>query len=289
MFIRTALILVALVYPCTLFGQHDLPSDSLAYTVNFDCGGFGSGFLVRTDTKVYLVTARHALFTEGPVPRKLRCEVAGMDQHSPTSMDRRRGNWFMMDMKQLQNNAKASETNDVAVVKIGDVVSSGGPQKAIQTEFLPLYSPNSPKVSKQEWIQFDPGAGLVEHVDKLVALRVDSVETLQQVEIGDSIYVFGSQAQLGYRNRYSLTTTCHSLEVASCRRRITVRVLDCLVFPGNSGGPVIGVKHEKHRDRVVVLGVVVQFVPVVLENAPSKNSGYSIAEPMDAVLQLLRN
>lgn len=289
MFRYVSIILLTLLSSGLLVGQRNLPSDSLAYTVNFDCGGLGSGFLLRTDTKVYLVTARHALFTEPPAPRKLRCETAGMDQHSPTSMDRRRRNWFMMDIQQLQSNVKVSDTNDVAVIEIGDVVSSA-PANPIQTEFLQLYSPNSPKTAKPEWVHFANGVGLQEHVDKLLAFRLDSVEMLQQVGVGDSIYVFGYPSSIGIPQKIQLDYNMPLVRTGIVSQKNNSPrniVLDCFAFPGNSGGPVVGVKHEKHGDKVIILGIVVQFVPVVLENALLKNSGYSIAEPMDSVLELL--
>jgi hypothetical protein len=66
-------------------------------------------------------------------------------------------------------------------------------------------------------------------------------------------------------------------------------VLDCPVYPGNSGGPAIEVDPEGLGYRLRVVGVVSEFVPFA-DSAKYismlSNSGYSIATPMDFVLEL---
>jgi len=73
-------------------------------------------------------------------------------------------------------------------------------------------------------------------------------------------------------------------------------VLDCMTFHGNSGGPVLEVISQGIGNRFRVIGVVSQYVPVAETwvnttqsylNMQLYKSGYSIAEPMDPVLELV--
>jgi hypothetical protein len=74
-------------------------------------------------------------------------------------------------------------------------------------------------------------------------------------------------------------------------------MLDCPVYQGNSGGPVLETDYEGLTWRAWVIGVVIQSVPYedIWENKRQgytdetlSNSGYSIAAPMDGVLALTR-
>ena len=46
--------------------MRNLPEDNLAYSIliKFDTGSSASGFFLRADNKLFLVTARHVLFDE---------------------------------------------------------------------------------------------------------------------------------------------------------------------------------------------------------------------------------
>lgn len=294
--------------PCILAAQGELPNDSLAYTVDVECGGYGSGFFLRTDSNVYLVTARHVIFSEPqttppqqgqskgsspPVPRQLLCQLAGLDQHSAGQQDRRRRNWFMVDMKALMQNdeIKLSETADVATIHIGTIAPIAGT--------LPLSSPDSKEKPKPQWVNFVSGVELVEHVESLLAFRLESLQRWEQIATGDDIYVFGYPKSIGIPQNLQL-----DYNLPLVRKGIVAQednsprnvVLDCLVFPGNSGGPVIKITHSQSKSAVLVIGIVTQYVPIqeLWANALLKythyqvhNSGYSIAEPIDNVLELV--
>jgi hypothetical protein len=68
-----------------------------------------------------------------------------------------------------------------------------------------------------------------------------------------------------------------------------------MTFHGNSGGPVLEVIRHGFQNQFQVVGVVSQYVPVAETwinttqsyfNLQLYNSGYSIAEPMDFVIEL---
>ena len=74
-------------------------------------------------------------------------------------------------------------------------------------------------------------------------------------------------------------------------------VLDVPLYKGNSGGPVLEVEQVSAFEvRFPVIGVVSQFIPYAEEwvnvkhgysNIQISNSGYSVAIPMDSVLELI--
>jgi len=78
-------------------------------------------------------------------------------------------------------------------------------------------------------------------------------------------------------------------------------ILDCPVYAGNSGGPVlqveqVGLRAQGLQIEFAVIGVVAEFVPVAEEwlnkthgysNFEIGNSGYSVATPMDFVLEII--
>jgi hypothetical protein len=76
-------------------------------------------------------------------------------------------------------------------------------------------------------------------------------------------------------------------------------VLDCPSFPGNSGSPVLEAKEEGIGSRKFrIIGVISEFVPSEeigtntrynYSNSTILNSGYSVATPIDSVLELLDN
>lgn len=68
-------------------------------------------------------------------------------------------------------------------------------------------------------------------------------------------------------------------------------ILDCPVYPGNSGGPVIEIDQAGALSRrYMIIGIVDQYVPYADGGRTftiMANSGYSIIIPMDFVLELV--
>lgn len=81
-----------------------------------------------------------------------------------------------------------------------------------------------------------------------------------------------------------------------------VIVVDCPVYPGNSGGPVITQKIINQDngifEKTELIGLVSEFIPFVeywenkrygYSNTTINNSGFSIVEPMDEILNLINS
>jgi hypothetical protein len=77
-------------------------------------------------------------------------------------------------------------------------------------------------------------------------------------------------------------------------------ILDCPAYQGNSGGPVIQIEMDDKNFLMThfnIIGVVSQFIPFTdiwlnirerYSNMTMLNSGYSIATPMDVVLEIAK-
>ena len=85
--------------------------------------------------------------------------------------------------------------------------------------------------------------------------------------------------------------------VAGTNDQTKTIILDCPAYGGNSGGPVLEVGQEHSGARKFrPIGLVSQFVPAIgrwvnepdgYTNTNVYNSGYTVATPMDFVLELV--
>ena len=117
--------------------------------------------------------------------------------------------------------------------------------------------------------------------------------------MGNDVYVLGYPSSIGIQQQPQIEYNSPLLRkgiVAGMNETNKTIVLDCLTFFGNSGGPVVQTVHEGLTTKFDVIGVVSQYIPFTetwvnmtlnYSNMQVHNSGYSIAEPMDSVLELI--
>jgi S1-C subfamily serine protease len=163
-----------------------------------------------------------------------------------------------------------------------------------QTELL-SYS-KDPSDQKNNLIALDFEALQAENLG-IVGVSIENVKTFDQVLIGNDVLVFGYPTSLGLQAQPQLDLHRPLLRkgiVAGQNLQRKSIVLDCPVYQGNSDGPVIQVESknllEKHFSVIEVIG---EFVPFVDQGQRStfitlNNSGYSIATPMDFVMELAK-
>ena len=120
-----------------------------------------------------------------------------------------------------------------------------------------------------------------------------NVKKYNEVLVGNQVFVFGYPVSIGIRDVPQLDLRHPLLRsgiVAGLNRATKAIVIDCAVYPGNSGGPVVQVEHKGLPSYFEVIGVVSQFVPFQEMagqfNRLLTNSGYAMVVPMDAVLEL---
>jgi hypothetical protein len=250
-----------------------IPDDNLGYPALITGPNFtGSGFYFNTNNATFLVTAKHVLFDRKT--GKLLSNTVEVRSYSKDPADRN-PNVLELDLTALE--VKAHATQDVSVVKIlniGEVKpSTTAPADATVLPGVQIKAVNSKGV---------------------VGVGPDVVKLFDQILVGNNVILFGYPTSLDLKELAQLDPLRPLLRrglVAGQNFEKRSVVLDCPVYPGNSGGPVVEIDPEGLGYRLFVIGVVSEFVPFA-DSAKyftmASNSGYSIATPMDFVLVLTR-
>jgi S1-C subfamily serine protease len=283
------LVLAFLIAPAVeAEAAREIPDDNLAYPVliNIRDGG-GSGFFIRIGPTQYFVTAKHVLFKDAVAPEsELRSDSAELISYSRDPREAAR-NRFYLNLKALRaaGRLKAHPSRDVAVIEIAKVDSA----KDVQTSTGELPGMRTlPNVTMKE----STSTGIV-------SAPREGLRLYNEVVVGNEVIVFGYPSSLGLKELPQLDLSRPLLRrgvVAGLNAELRSIVLDCPVYPGNSGGPVLQADQETAGRTLRVIGVVSQFVPFVANTEGSLaslpvaillNSGYSIATPIDFVLELI--
>jgi hypothetical protein len=262
-----------------------IPDDNLAYPVliilKTKSGatiGFGSGVYFGTAGAEYLVTAKHVIAQGLPDEKTHQAEVPDLvlqlvsyskDLPTPERI------LLSVDFKMLldKGDVRAHKTRDVAVVKVGALKEQ--PDHSLMTFF-------SPGVTKVEFA--DSG---------LVTATMLAVRKFDQVLVGNDAILYGYPVSLGLPDTQQFDPLRPLLRKALIAAKDPQKrlIIDGPVYRGNSGGPVFQIEPEGTDINFYLVGVMTEFVPLT-EKGPDfmmlLNSGYSIAEPMDFVLELIQ-
>jgi hypothetical protein len=258
-----------------------IPEDNLAYPilVTNESGQTGSGFYLNTDTSQFFVTARHVLFKENS-DELLSRKVTLLSYPKDPSSDAK--NIFVLDTYVLNKDGQIAPhaSKDVVVVHVGG--SEPGQPTVVQT----VAGVTIQATSNSAVI----GVGVPE-----------TVKRFEEVLVANEVFVFGYPTSLGLQNIPQIDYQRPLLRkgiVAGTNRKTKTIILDCPVYPGNSGGPVMEVEKTDSGLMFRAIGVVSQFVPAAemwlnttygYTNLSMGNSGYSVAVAMDFVLELMEN
>jgi hypothetical protein len=259
--------------------MRDIPDDNLAYPIliELESGSSGSGFFVRLEDRLYFVSAKHVLYNEKGNLRakkaKLTCQSKDINDDSTYE--------YTVDFTILSKsgNIYPHETKDVVAFLMSTVrkEESGSYKSSTISGIDRIHVGKSP----------------------LVAVTVDSIKLIDQVFISNDVFLYGYPSSIGLKSLPQFDYLKPLLRkgiVANVNKQSGNIILDCPVYYGNSGGPVI----ETHQDGNIVyhkvIGVVSQFIPFVEEWKNTKsghtqvelsNSGYSVAVAMDYVYEII--
>jgi Trypsin-like peptidase domain len=273
--------------------QRAIPDDNLAYPVLIHGkADMASGFYLNNATATFLVTAKHVLFDL----KTNKLIDSQLDLLSYSKNPSESGRCLLtLDLAVLDKagNVKADPSEDVALIKIATFTGtspSGTPAPVSNA----TQSTPPPRM-----MQFVAGVTMKENTaNGIVGVSLDNVKTFAQVLVGNDIFVFGYPSSLGLQELPQLDLLHPLLRkgiVAGENINSRSIVLDCPVYQGNSGGPVLEADHQGFGVHFSIIGVVIQSVPYAdlwvnarqhYVNTTLLNSGYSIAAPMDAVLKL---
>ena len=251
-----------------------IPDDNLAYPVLITLaqGGSGSGFFLNTSHSEFFVTAKHVLFGNTGALVAPACSLVSYARDPNENAK----NEFHLDLQQLNvaGQAVAHSTADVAVVRIGTVHD---------TAVTPL-----------------PGVTVATVAPSgILGVAEQSVRTFSDVLVANEVFIFGYPTSIGLKNVPQIDYERPLLRkgiIAGKNEGLKTLILDCPVYWGNSGGPVLEVESQGLTKRFKVVGVVSQLIPLVetwknetqgYQNIDVSNSGYSVASPMDPVMELV--
>jgi hypothetical protein len=271
--------------------QRAIPDDNLGYPVLIsltDCGNNfpgekASGLFLTVGPDFYLATARHVLLFQqlgGPLT-PVPCKKAELSSYSRNPKEAQQ-NRLTLDLEQLRGAGKIKwhPTHDVALIQIGSATAAAADH------------PGS--------LSLLPGA----HLDQLapsglLSANVDTgTRKLDDVLVSNDAYVLGYPSSIGFQQPqvdYTVPLLRKGI-IAGVNNANKTIVLDCMTFQGNSGGPVLEAIHSAFENQIYVVGLISQWVPVPERwdnttfgyfNIQLHNSGYSIAEPMDPILELV--
>jgi S1-C subfamily serine protease len=248
-----------------------MPDDNLAYPVliTLKTGG-GSGFYLNAKTAIYLVTAKHVLF----------------DPNTGKLLDTTFDLWSYS--KDLSDSTPNSFTVDTGVVGADSIIRH--PSEDVAILKVASVDPNTPGL-----IHYLPGI-IVHTMAKAGILGVgpDAIKKFNEVLIGNAVIVLGYPTSLGLQTIPQIDSHRPLLRkgiVAGLNPGTHSIILDCPVYFGNSGGPVIEVDPEGLGFRFKIIGIVSQYVPYADGGKTfliMANSGYSVSTPMDYVLELIK-
>jgi hypothetical protein len=260
--------------------QAYLPADNLAYPVQIVVsGGGGTGFFVRRDRDLFLVTARHVLF-DAQTGRLLASEFT----LRALSKDIKEAAVTVIHVNaaQLQESRQIREDHvrDVAVVRLGGV--------------------------RPDHIDSTPGVVISERSKGgIIVAPFEYLTRYADVDVSIQIFMFGypSVGLAGYAQIDAARPLVRGGIVAGLNAALKTIIIDAPVNHGNSGGPVVQLSRT---NRLRIIGIATQYIPVPEDVLPTKppaaagaaqpsspavlalgNSGYGVVASADAIIDLI--
>jgi S1-C subfamily serine protease len=257
-----------------------LPEDNLAYPVQVLAqGGGGTGFFVRRDRDLFLVTARHVLvnpLTEQPWAPEATLRALSKDLKETAVTVIHLNSGQLEDGRQIRTDA----VRDVAVVRLGTLTSDG--------------------------MNTTPGVVVTDRSKGgIIVAPFEYLTRHNAVDISSQIFMLGYPS-IGVTGAAQIDRTrplVRSGIVAGVNAALKTIIIDAPVNHGNSGGPVVQLSRT---NRLRIIGIATQFVPVpedVLALNPDSasgppdsssrtllalgNSGYGVVASADAIIDLI--
>ncbi len=249
-----------------------LPDDNLAYPVliTLRSGGTGSGFYLNTKSEIYLVTAKHVLFNQKTgIPLDTSFELLSYSK----DVSDQTPNISTIDMtKMAADGIVKHPTEDIVVVKI--------------------FSQSATDANR---VSARPGVTVKGRAKQgILTVALENIRKFSDVLVGNQVFLFGYPTSLALQDMPQIDPRRPLLRrgiVAGQNPRTRSIILDCPAYFGNSGGPVVQVDEQPFSQHFTVIGVVHAYVPYADGGrtfAIMANSGYSVATPMDFVLDLVK-
>lgn len=252
-----------------------LPENNLAYPVLIAIGKTtGSGFYFNTKEATYLVTAKHVLFDKGIELIGSKAELTSLDKDLKGTIVINIDCEKLFDAGALKKHAR----RDVAVCKLGNAEEIKGVGSVMN--------------------MLDGVHHETQGRANLLGLAEKNVTLFADAGVSNEVFLFSYPTSLGREAQLDRKQPLLRRGIIAGKSTDRHIVLDCPVYFGNSGGLVLEVNQKETGNYTFRgIGIAVQMVPFVEElwskqyltqtGVRYENSGYSLVEPMDYVLELL--
>ncbi|MCX8104776.1 MAG: serine protease [Ignavibacterium album] len=264
-----------------IWAQAPIPEELLTSSVYIKLpnGMSATGFYFSDSINCFLVTAKHVFFEAND--GKISSETADLISY-PRDPYTSPPNLLSCNLKFLlkRNLVVFHQQFDVAVALIGEKEMIDSINAIIH------YNESITKPdSKPSRVTYFYPSLLLESKDLLV---------------GTDVYITGYPSSLGMKEMPQLEPSQPLLRkgiVAGKNQKLNTIILDCPVYKGNSGSPVVAALQDGLKTDFKLIGIVSEFVPFVeywyndkygYKNIEFSNSGYSIIAPVDVMLELIK-
>ena len=274
--------IINFIFSSFVFAQAPIPEEFLTYPVyiKLSNGGSATGFYYSDSTNFFLVTAKHVFFD--PNTNRLNSQDADLISY-PRDPYKNPYNLLKCNLKLLieKNLVRYDNQFDVAIALIGKN------EKIDSIDFMIYYND---AISKTQ----DSKASRVNSFSRLYALES------KKLPVGTEVHIFGYPSSVGTKQAQQLELMQPLFRrgiVAGKNYKLNTIILDCPVYMGNSGGPVVASIIRGFTTEFYLIGIVSQFVPFEEKwindkygyaNTEWSNSGYSIIAPIEIMLDLMK-
>lgn len=275
-----AAVLAVFALTAVVRAQAYLPEDNLAYPVQvLVLGGGGTGFFVRRDRDLFLVTARHVVVD--PHTGQLWSHEATLRALSK-DLKETAVTVIHLNTAQLQDERqlRADAIRDVVVMRLGTLNVDG--------------------------VNTTPGVVITDRAKGgIIVAPFDYLTRYADVDISSQIFMLGYPS-VGVAATAQIDATRPLVRggiVAGVNAALKTIIIDAPVNHGNSGGPVVQLSRT---NRLRIIGIATQFVPVpedvrplspgTVSDGPASssrtllalgNSGYGVVASADAIIDLI--
>jgi len=263
--------------------MRNIPEDNLAYPIflSWDTGSTGSGFRLRHDSKTYFITAKHVLYDNENNFRGNKLEL-------------------LCQTKDINDDSIFLFEVDIVKLKVAGMVFQHSEYDI--AAFLVHTNVEQGQVVGRQTGTTVEGVNLVKKSETSVIITVDAktaVAFIDEALVANDIFLYGYPTSLGLKHLPQFDYSKPLLRkgiIANVNKKQGTIILDCPVYYGNSGGPVVQVEEIGDKFFHKVIGVVSQFIPYYenwqnlsngLIHTEVSNSGFSVAVAMDYVFEML--
>jgi len=232
----------------------------------------GSGFYIRKNKKLFVITAKHVLYDHRGTPLHEKIYITSYN------LPRNQKSYFSLDMNQVSINKK--DYIDVAMIHIANV-----PQDDDSESFD---------------INFVEGVIPEGEMGNLMVPPASIIEPFSNVSVSNDVYILGYPQSLGSEDTKQIEKDKPLIRkgiVAGINKTNTTIILDCPAYFGNSGGIAFEFDQITATEfRYKIIGVVTDYIPfhehlyskeLNYVNTNLENSGYSVAVPMDTIIEMI--